>query len=296
METALAKTILTKSKHSDQWFASDYGCNLYRGCSHGCIYCDSRSECYHIDSFSHVKPKKDALTILEKELSKKRKKGVIGTGAMSDPYNPLEKKLELTRGLLQLADRYHFGVIIYTKSTLVTRDIDLLKKINEHSSVVVCMTITTFDDTLSKIIEPYAPSSSQRFEALKKLKEANILAGIILMPILPWINDQPQNIKAITQKSSNVGVDFIYPFFGVTLRDRQRDYFYDRLDIHFPILKSKYQHYFKNSYACHCPENKKLYSLLKDECKKFNIPIHMKEIVSLYKKEKEQFEILSFDF
>ncbi|MFV0479989.1 MAG: radical SAM protein [Anaerorhabdus sp.] len=295
MDALLAKTILTKAKSPQQWFGADYGCNLYRGCSHGCIYCDSRSECYHNDNFSSVMPKKDALAILNKEMASKRSKGIIGTGAMSDPYNPLEKKLELTRGLLSLANHYHFGITIYTKATLVLRDIDLLQQISQHSAAVVCMTITTFDDTLSKIIEPYAPKTSLRFDALRKLKDAGIVAGIILMPLLPWINDTPHNLSQIISTSAKFHLDFIYPMFGVTLRDRQRAYFYERLDHHFPELKQKYQQRFKDNYICNSPNIKELSTLFKTQCKHHKIPTSMNAIISLYKTKKVDYEMLSFD-
>lgn len=171
MELIEAKTILTKSKNGNSWYGIDYNMNLYRGCSHGCIYCDSRSDCYHIDNFDNIKVKKDALLILERELRNKKKTGVVGIGSMSDPYNPLESNLELTRESLKLIKKYGFGVSIDTKSDLIVRDIDLLKEINKNNDVIVKFTITTPIDELSKIIEPKVACSSKRFASVKELSD-----------------------------------------------------------------------------------------------------------------------------
>lgn len=295
MEFITAKTILSKTKKSDFWFDIDYGTNLYRGCSHGCIYCDSRSECYKVENFENVKAKKNALQIFQKELASKRKRGIIATGAMSDPYNPLEKDLLLTAGFLELIDQYKFGVCIYTKSDLILRDIPLLKKIQEHSKVVICITITTFDDDLSKRLEPNAPSTSCRFEALRQLKEAGLITGILLMPLLPWINDTKENITAIIQKGAQCSVDFIYPMFGLTLRDIQRDYFYNKVDQLFPGLSENYKKHFGNQYVCNSPAIKELSTLLHSLCKQHQIKYSMKEINTLLKEKKESYEILQWD-
>lgn len=144
-----AKTIVTKTK-SPEWFGMDYNMNIYKGCCHGCIYCDSRSECYHVENFDKVRAKENALQIIRDDLRRKVKKGVIGTGAMSDPYNPFEEKLCLTRHALELVDAYEFGIAIATKSPLITRDADILSGIKEHSPVLCKITITTADDELSK--------------------------------------------------------------------------------------------------------------------------------------------------
>ena len=195
MEFIIAKEILSKIQFDNShWFGTDYNMNLYRGCCHGCIYCDSRSNCYNIVEFDKVKIKKDCLTILENQLKTKRKTGVIQIGAMSDTYNPFEKKYEITRNALKLIDKYGFGVAIATKSDLILRDIDILKKINEHSPVIIKFTITTFDDDLSKIIEPNVCPTSLRVEALKKLNLEGISTVVWLSPILPFINDTKSNI------------------------------------------------------------------------------------------------------
>ena len=229
MKEILAKTILTKNKYPQYWFGNDYNMNLYRGCHHGCIYCDSRSECYQNDSFDTVMVKKDVLTLLQKELSRKRKKGVVGIGAMSDTYNSFEKELEITRGALKLIRDYHFGVSLETKSDLVVRDIDLFLDIQKYNDVIIKLSITTVDDQLSKVIEPYAPVSSQRFRAIKQLSDAGVFTGILMHPVLPFITDNEENIKEMVRLAYQNGAKFIHTYFGVTLRDRQRDYYYQNL-------------------------------------------------------------------
>ncbi len=279
MEEIIAKTILQKTKpNMDFWFYSDYNMNLYRGCSHGCIYCDSRSLCYGIEDFDTIRSKKDAVQILESELQKKRQKGIIGMGAMSDPYNPLEKSKKLTRDSLKLILKYGFGTSIITKSHLIVRDIDLLKQINEHHSVIVNITITTADPNLQKIIEPYSSTTLERFEALKQLNDAGIHAGITFMPILPFINDTYENIDAIVSLAKQYHVKHIFPWFGMTCRDRQRDYFYMKLEEHFPEIKQKYIQTFGERYECPAPNAKNLYSYLERVCKKEGILNSIREI------------------
>ena len=185
MEYIDAKTILTKCK-STEWFGTDYNMNIYRGCCHGCIYCDSRSECYNIDNFDKVRAKKDVLPLLRDELKRKVRSGVIGTGAMSDPYNPFEKELQLTRHSLELIDAFNFGISIVTKSALITRDIDILQNIKEHSPVICKLTITAADDSLCRKIEPHVSLSSERFEAMHTLSNHGIFSGEIrILPGLP---------------------------------------------------------------------------------------------------------------
>ncbi|MCL2673993.1 MAG: radical SAM protein, partial [Defluviitaleaceae bacterium] len=197
MLTVPAKTIVTRVKKPSSWFGAEYNMNIYRGCSHGCIYCDSRSECYRNFDFDTVKVKEDALRIIRDELRKKAKSGVIGTGAMSDPYNPLEQELQLTRHSLELINAFGFGVAIDTKSPLVTRDIDILQDIKQHSPVIVKLTVTTDDGGLCKKLEPNVATSSERFAAIKTLSDNGIYAGVLMMPILPFINDTDENISAI---------------------------------------------------------------------------------------------------
>ena len=190
METIKAKTILSKVKYGNEWYGIDYNMNLYRGCPHGCIYCDSRSNCYHIDNFDIPKLKENALLILEQELKSKKVKGVVGIGSMSDTYNPLEKENQITRQALKLISKYNFGVSIDTKSNLILRDIDLLKEINSKNNVIIKFTITTPNDELSKIIEPNVCISSKRLKAIKELSDNGIFAGIMMNPVLPFITDK----------------------------------------------------------------------------------------------------------
>ncbi len=282
MEYIEAKTILSKTRNPYNWFGVDYNVNLYRGCNHGCIYCDSRSSCYGDTNFDKVKVKKDCLEILEKELAKKPDKKIVGTGGMSDPYNPFEKDFKLTKGLLQLAHKFRFGVVITTKSDLVLEDIYELLRISTHSPVVVIFTITCFDDQLCKKIEPNVALTSQRLKAIETLSKFNITTGVILMPVLPFINDTEENIKNIVNAAANAGAKFIYPSFGVTLRGNQRDYFYDKLDMLFPNIKDKYKKYYGYKYGCKS-FNKRLFPTFVNECIKHQLPYKMKDIVELYK-------------
>ena len=293
MEFVKAKTILSKVKYGDTWYGVDYNMNLYRGCPHGCIYCDSRSNCYHIDNFDIPKGKENALQILEQELSKKRDRGVVGIGSMSDTYNPFEKEYEITRGALKLLSKYNFGVSIDTKSDLILRDIDLLKKINSKNNVIIKITITTPHDELSKIIEPHVCVSSKRFEAIKKLNEEGIFAGIMMNPILPFITDSEEDIKLLVKKAHESGAKFIQTFMGMTLRENQRDYYYEKLDKHFKGLKEKYIKYYRESYNCPVPNYKQLYKVFTSECDKYGILYNMKDIIKAYKKSIKESEQLS---
>ena len=285
MEFVKAKTILAKVKNGNEWYGVDYNMNLYRGCSHGCIYCDSRSDCYHIENFDIVKGKENMLTILENELCKKRLKGVVGIGAMSDTYNPMEIKYKQTRGALQLISKYDFGVSIDTKSNLILRDIDLLKEINSKNSVIIKFTITTPDDNLSKIIEPKVCVSSKRLEAIKTLNDNGIFAGIMMNPVLPFITDKEEDIKKLVRIASEYGAKFIHTYMGMTLRENQRAYYFDKLDENFPGLKDKYIKNYGDKYNCLVPNCKNLYKVFTDECNKYGILYKMNEIIKAYKKE-----------
>jgi len=285
MDFIKTKTILTKVKYGNDWYGVDYNMNLYRGCSHGCIYCDSRSNCYHIDNFDIVKGKENALSILENELSKKHDHGVVGIGSMSDTYNPLEAKYEQTRGALKLLSKYNFGVSIDTKSDLILRDLDLLKEINIKNNVIIKFTITTPRDELSKIIEPRVCPSSKRFKAIKTLTDNGIFTGIMMNPILPFITDNEDDIKELVKLAYESGAKFIQTFMGMTLRENQRDYYYQELDRSFPHLKDKYIKYYKNNYNCPVPNYKRIYQVFKNECDKYGILYNMKDIIKAYKKD-----------
>ncbi len=293
MEFIKTKTILSKVNYGSSWYGVDYNMNLYRGCSHGCIYCDSRSNCYHINNFDIPVGKENALLILENELSKKHDHGVIGIGSMSDTYNPLEKQYEQTRGALKLLSKYNFGVSIDTKSDLILRDLDLLKEINSKNNVIIKFTIATPNDDLSKIIEPYVCVSSKRFEAIKKLSDNGIFTGIMMNPVLPFITDNKEDIIKLVKLAHESGAKFIQTYMGMTLRDNQRDYYYDKLDIFFPGLKEKYINYYGNKYNCPVPNYKMLYKVLTDECDKYGILYNMNDIIKAYKKEIKKNEQIS---
>lgn len=290
-----AKTIISGYMANNSWFGTNYNMNIYKGCCHGCIYCDSRSECYHVEDFDQVRAKENALAIIERELRSKRRTGVIGTGAMSDPYNPFEKEYCLTKGALSLINAYGFGVSIATKSDLVTRDIDILEKIQLHSPVLIKLTITTCDDELCKKIEPNVAISSKRFTALKELSDRGIFAGILLMPILPFLEDNEDNIKGIVSLAHESGAKFIYPAFGVTLRQNQREWYYRKLDEKFPALKQKYIMQFGNVYECRSPKAKELWQLFKKECDSCGILYRMEDIIKSYKKKYEITQLSIFD-
>ncbi len=285
MKLIKGKTILSKVKYGNDWYGIDYNMNLYRGCCHGCIYCDSRSNCYHIDDFDIVKGKENALFILEKELSKKREKGVIGIGSMSDTYNPNEIKYEQTRGALKLILKYGFGVSIDTKSDLILRDLELLKEINSKNNVIVKFTITTPNDNLSKIIEPNVCVSSKRLQAIKVLSDNGIFVGIMINPVLPFITDSEEDMKKLVRLAHDYGAKFIHTYMGMTLRENQREYYFEQLDKHFVGLKETYKKHYGNKYNCVVPNAKKLYQIFKRECDKYGILYDMNDIIKAYKKE-----------
>ena len=248
--------------------SSDNGMNLYRGCSHGCIYCDSRSKCYNMNhDFEDIEVKSNALELLENALRRKRKRCMIGTGAMTDPYIPLEHRLQHTRKALLLIEKYGFGVALQTKSARVLRDLDVLKRINEKTKAVVQITLTTADDTLCKIIEPNVSTTRERFETLKTLRDAGIPTVVWLCPILPYINDTQENIRAILDMCVEAKVRGVLCFgMGVTMREGNREYFYRQLDRHFPHLKQRYIREFGNNYVVNSPKNNELMKLYHRTC------------------------------
>ncbi|MDD4903111.1 MAG: radical SAM protein [Candidatus Bipolaricaulis sp.] len=249
-----AKTILSRVAGVDTHFGLDYGMNLYRGCQHHCIYCDSRSECYGNDRFDEdVLVKVNAVEILGKELRAKRRKGVVGTGSMNDPYMPLEEKAGLTRAALEVVAECGFGVHVVTKSDRVLRDIPVLQRIARTSTAAVSLTITTMDDDLARRVEPGAPPPSARFSALARLSEAAIETRIALMPVLPFLEDTWDNVSRIVEEGYRCGVRTVIPWFGMSLRDRQRSYFYHRLDESFPGLRERYEKAYGCDYVCPSP-------------------------------------------
>lgn len=255
------------------------GMNIYRGCSHGCVYCDSRSKCYHFThGFEDMEVKQNAPELLEEALRKKRKRCVIGTGSMCDPYIPIEKELCLTRRCLEIIDRYSFGAAVLTKSDLVLRDLDLLSSINKKAKAVVQMTLTTADDNLCKILEPGVCPTSRRVQVLRECKERGVPTVVWLSPLLPFINDTEENIDAIFGFCAEAGVKAILCFgIGLTLREGNREYFYAALeraalrDSRFAGMKERYQKTFGYSYMATSPRDKELMARLARLCAEKNI-------------------------
>ena len=278
-----AKNIVYRTKSPDAWFGLDYNMNIYRGCSHGCIYCDSRSDCYKNTDFDTVKIKEKALQIMRDDLRRKVKTGVIGTGAMSDPYNPLEQKYKLTRNSLELINAFNFGVGITTKSDLIVRDIDVLQDIKSRSPVIAKITITTADEEISANIEPKVSSVAKRFKALSTLSSAGIFCGVLMIPILPFINDTEENIINILQMAKEAGAKFVYSYMGMTLRQGNREYFYEQADRLFPQVKEKYIKRFGLRYNCPSPNIKKLWPIYTAECERLGLLYDMKAITRAYK-------------
>jgi len=279
------KTIVAKTKNG-LWFGSDYNMNIYRGCCHGCIYCDSRSDCYRDPDFDTVKAKENALQVIETDLLRLRRKGVVATGAMSDPYNPLERELGLTSGALRLLLRHGFGVSITTKSPDVASDADILQGISERAPVIVKVTVTAADDALCRKIERNIAPSSERYKAINALSKRGIYCGVLLMPLLPYITDNEKNMIEIVCAAKDNGARFVFPSFGVTLRGNQRQYFFDRLDESFPEMKGKYIKRFGSSYFCPSPECDKLYAAFAAACEKSGLLYRMTDIIDGYKTER----------
>ena len=254
--------------------------NLYRGCTHGCIYCDSRSRCYQMDhAFEDIEVKENALELLEKALLSKKKRCMIGTGAMTDPYIPLEETLRMTRGALEILERHGFGVAIQTKSCRILRDLDVLKRIHDKSKAVVQMTLTTHEDALCRILEPNVSVTSERVAALKQFRDAGIPTVVWLCPILPYINDTRENIEGILQSCMEAGVKGILCFnMGLTLREGNREYFYEQLDRHFPGMKQRYIRSFGNAYELNSHRNEELMRLFHRTCEKAGILHDNREI------------------
>jgi len=280
--TIPAKTIIQRVKAPGAWFGAEYNMNIYRGCSHACIYCDSRSDCYQNKDFDTVKAKENALELIRDELRRKVKPGTIATGAMSDPYNPLERKLLLTRHALELIHAFDFGVAIDTKSALITRDMDVLQDIKTHSPVIVKVSITTADDETAKQIEPNVSSPSERFDALRQLADSGIYCGVLIMPILPFINDTEENILGIVRRAKEAGARFVYPALGMTLRAGNREYYYEHLDKHFPGIKAKYMQKYGTQYQCTSPHAKRLWGVFKSECEQLGLLYNMRAITRQY--------------
>jgi len=249
VELISARTLLNSVPQPEPWFGLKYNMNLYRGCQHQCIYCDSRSQCYQIEDFSRIQVKQNAIELLERELSRKRVRGIIGTGSMNDPYMPVEKKYEQTGRALDLIARYQFSVHVLTKGDLVLRDVERLQRIGRVFAAV-SFSVTTADDDLAAVIEPGASLPSARFTAMRELARAGVLTGVALMPVLPFLEDTPENLGTILEMAAASGAQYIIPAPGLTLRDRQRDYFYQKLDQHFPGIRRRYEQAYGERMYC----------------------------------------------
>lgn len=286
MRNITAKTILSNNNTM----------NVYRGCTHGCIYCDSRSECYGMTyEFENIQVKANAPELLDAALAKKKSKCVISTGAMTDPYMPLEKEIGMTRKCLEIIAKHGFGAAVLTKSDLILRDIDLLKQINEYAVCHVQMTMTTFDEELCKKLEPHVCTTRRRYEVLKEMQKEGIPTVVWLTPTLPFINDTEENVKGILDYCIDAGVKGILTFgSGMTLRRGNREYYYKKLDELFPGLKKKYMHAYGMSYGIKSPNSKKLESIVKTTCKENGIVFGTSkvfEMVSAYKCREEQLSL-----
>lgn len=281
MDYIPAKHILIRSK-STAWFGTDHTVNLYRGCCHGCLYCDSRSDCHRNPDFDHVTAKADALRILRDELARKVRPAFIGMGAMSDPYNPFEEGLLLTRHALELIDAYDCGVSVDTKSDLIVRDIDLYQSIQTHSPVICKITVTTVDEELAAKVEPRAPSPARRLEAIRKLAEAGLFCGVLLMPVLPFLEDRPEQVLSVVDRSADAGAKFIYSGFGVTMCQGQREHFLRELDRAFPgeNLSRRYLARYGDRYRCPSPRARELWEVFTARCRERGLLYQMPHIVS----------------
>lgn len=284
-----AKGLLTGS-------GGHFGMNIYRGCSHGCIYCDSRSKCYQFTHpFEDIEVKQNAPELLEAALRSKRKKAMIGTGSMTDPYMPCEEKFCLMRRCLEIISRYEFGVSPLTKSDMILRDIDLLDEINRKAKTVVQMTLTTYDDDLCKILEPNVCNTKRRIEVLEKFRERGIPTVVWLTPICPYINDTPENITAILEECARVGVKGVICFdMGLTLREGDREYYYAALDKHFPGVKEKYIARYGNAYEVPSPNSRELMDLFRKICKKHGMLYRPEECFRYIEEFPDKYEQMSF--
>lgn len=272
------------------------GMNLYRGCTHGCIYCDSRSKCYHIEhDFEDIEVKENAVELLEQALKRKRSRCMIGMGSMCDPYMQAELTIKSTRKSLELIEKYSFGASLITKSDRIMRDIDLIERINSKTKAVIQMTLTTADEELCRIIEPNVCTTARRYEVLKEFQKRSIPTVVWLTPILPFINDTEENLRRILDYCFDAGVKGIVCFdFGVTLREGDREYFYENLDRHFHGLKEKYVHRYGDSYICTSDNNDRLMRIFTEECSKHNVLYNPDEVFSYIKEFDENKDQLSF--
>lgn len=271
------------------------GMNIYRGCTHGCIYCDSRSKCYNFThTFEDIEVKQNAPELLEAALRAKRKRCMIGTGSMCDPYMHCETELKLTRKCLEIIDRYEFGVAIQTKSDRILRDLDLLKSINEKAKCVVQMTLTTYDEGLCKVLEPNVSTTKERVKVLEIMRDNGIPTVVWLCPILPFINDSKENLEGILDYCIKTKVKGIICFgMGVTLREGDREYFYQALDKNFPGMRQKYHNKYGYAYDVRSDNDKELMKIFKKRCEDNGIMCNVDEVFGYLHEFPEKYEQLT---
>ena len=284
-----AKGILTGGK-------GYYSMNIYRGCSHGCVYCDSRSRCYQFThDFEDIEVKRNAPELLEQALRSKRQKAMIGTGSMSDPYMHCEEELGLTRRCLEIICRHGFGAAVQTKSDRILRDIDLLQEINRRAKCVVQVTLTTWDDDLCGILEPNVCNTKRRVEVLEEMRKRGIPTVVWLTPLLPFINDTAENVTAILDACLRMDVRGIICFdMGLTLREGDRDYYYAALDRHFPGLKEKYIRTYGNAYELPSPDSGRLMDLFRSFCRGHGILYKPEDCFNYMHSLPEKFRQMTF--
>lgn len=272
MEWIDAKTIVTNCKPNKNYLEFEYVMNLYRGCNHGCIYCYARSNYYEkTDNFDCIRAKTDALRIVRDDLRRKTRTGMVLMGGVSDPYNPEEKELKLTRNALELINAFSFGICVITKSNLVTRDTDILLDIKEHSPVSINFSITCSDDETCRKVEPFASTTTERFEAIEHLAKNGIITGVLMDPMIPQITDTKENVQEMVKKAKYYGAKYIYLSTQVTMADIQREYFYQEAEKYYPGISEIYRKRYKEYYYCRSPHAKKLWNIFVEECEKENI-------------------------
>lgn len=274
------KSILNKVNGRDDWFGLTYNMNLYRGCEHQCIYCDTRSECYQIEDFrNEVIIKINGVNLLRNTLPKKKLIGTIGFGSMNDPYTYAEAKYGLTGQALEVIAEQGWPVHIITKSDMVLKDLATLISINK-TMAQVSFTITTVDDDLAKKIEPGAPSPSRRLKAMKIMAENGIRTGVTMMPVLPFILDTQLNLTMLVEAAHANKAAYILPAFGMTLRDRQREHYYSALDQNFPGIRQKYEETFGEKYSATATRKDFLEGLFNRLCGQFGIATRIEKYPS----------------
>lgn len=271
--------------------------NVYRGCSHGCIYCDARSDCYNMEhDFEDIEVKENAPELLEAAIRTRRRRCVIGSGAMCDPYLSAEEELKITRRCLEIIERYRFGAALLTKSDLIMRDIELLDSINRAAGTYVQMTLTTADETLCRIVEPNVCTTARRFEVLCEMRERGIPTVIWFCPILPFINDTAENVSAIVDMAKRAGCIGIISFgIGMTLRSGDREYYYRALDRHFPGLKRRYIETYGSAYELSSPDGGRLWKLFVSECEKAGLEWRSDVLFHRMRQIKESEQLTLFD-